>query len=412
MMRKCLAVAIVLLASAPSAHAATTVASVGELQTAIGNANAGSGDPVILLETGTYTLSVQWGLLLSRTGLTLRGASGDREAVIVEGAGMSNNSVSHCFQITGDDVTIEDMTLRRVGSHAVQIHGEAPHDADGTILRNCIFQDTGQQMVKVSYVEGDGYSADDGLVEGCLFEFTAGIGPQFYIGGIDAHAARDWVVRRNEFHGIRSPDGSVAEHAIHFWSDAQNTLVERNLIVNCDRGIGFGLGSRGHQGGIIRNNMIYHGDLSDRGDIGIELESASDVQVLHNTVLQEHSFPGAISVRFGASTGVEIRNNLVGVNGGSPVWFRDGATASQSGNVTNATTGLFVNPGSGNLHLKTEVALPSILDQADESVSVSDDFDGDVRPQGDAPDVGADELGAASALEDTTWAAVKAKFRS
>ncbi len=413
MMRKSLAVAILASALALPARADVTVATVSELQAAIGNANSGSGDPVILLESGTYTLSVQWGLLLSRTGLVLRGATGNPSNVIVEGAGMGNNAVSHCFQITGDDITLENLTLRKVGSHAVQVHGEGPHDADGTILRNCIFQDTGQQMVKVSYVEGDGFSADDGLVENCLFEYTAGIGPQWYIGGIDAHAARDWVVRNNEFRSIRSPDGAVAEHAIHFWSDAQNTLVERNLIVNCDRGIGFGLGSRGHQGGVIRNNMIYHADLADRGDVGIELESASNVEVHHNTVLQEHPFPGAIAVRFPASVGVEIRNNLIGVNGGSPIWLRDGATAMQSGNVVNAAAQMFVNPSAGDLHLKSSVSLPSVLDQGEETPIVGEDFDGDPRPQGDAADIGADELaGETSSIEPHTWAELKAKYRS
>ena len=78
----------------------------------------------------------------------------------------------------------------------------------------------------------------------------------------------NWIVRDNWFRNLRTPAGQsgIAEHAIHFWKRCstrpQNIVVERNWIVNCDRGIGFGLvdAPGGHHGGasVIRNNMVYN----------------------------------------------------------------------------------------------------------------------------------------------------------
>lgn len=401
---------VALLALCAPAQADQIVSTVSQLGSAISSANSG-GDPVIVIQDGTYTLTSQYGYLISGDGITIRSQSGNREAVILEGQGIMNSAVTHIFQVTGDDCTIQDMTLRKVRSHSVQVHGENPHSGDGFTIRNVIIQDCGEQLLKVSARDGEGSSADDGLVEGCLFEYTAGIGPQYYIGGVDAHTSNDWIVRDNEFRSIRSPDSNVAEYAIHFWSGSTNIVVERNRIINCDRGIGFGLGSRGTSGGVIQNNMIYHASLGGSEDIGIGLETATDVKVYHNTVFQEHSFPGAISVRFATSTGVEFKNNLIYANGAWPIWFRDGATAVTAGNVTNAQSGWFTNTSAGDLHLK-DGSVSAAIDQAVAIPGFNDDFDEDARPNGAAMDVGADEFhGASSGVESRSWGQVKSQFR-
>ncbi|HMB70845.1 MAG TPA: right-handed parallel beta-helix repeat-containing protein [bacterium] len=399
----------VLLASAP-ASAQQIVSTTAQLEQAVSKANAGTASTEILIQNGTYSLSQP--LPLRAAGTIVRSQSGSRDAVVLEGSGMTSG-VTHVFHVFGHDVTIADLTLRNVWNHAIQIHGEGPASADRTVLRNLVIQDTGEQMVKVSYKQGTAASSDGGLVEGCLFEYTAGIGPQYYIGGIDAHQAQNWTVRGNTFRGIRSPDSNVAEHAVHFWSDASGTLVERNLIINCDRGIGFGLGNRGHQGGIIRNNMIYHADLgADRGDVGIELESAAGAQVYNNTVYQEHAYQAAISVRWGASS-VYVANNLCRTGGtGKVIWKRDGPSVTQEANVVNAQAAWFVDVSSGDLRLA--ISEPSVVDQGVAVGGLTDDFDGRSRPAGGAPDIGASEYGAVaggSSVRPSSWGALKAKYR-
>jgi hypothetical protein len=74
------------------------------------------------------------------------------------------------------------------------------------------------------------------------------------------------------------------------------------------------------------------------------------------------------------------------------IWHdRDGASGVATGNVTNAQTSWFVNASAGDLHLDSTAS--AAINQAASLASVFDDFDGDPRPIGSSPDVGADEFG-------------------
>ena len=374
-----------LLGRAPEGLAqdrAVVVTNVAELAAAVESANAG-GPLLIQVADGIYTLGS--GLWIQAEGLTVAGLSGNRDGVVIQGQGMEGG-VSHVFWVAADSVTIRDLTLGNVANHAVQVHGDL--DADNFSLVNCRLFDTFEQMVKVSYnQENPVQGSDNGLIQGCLFEYTAGVGPQWYIGGIDAHNATGWIIQANIFRNIASPADSLAEHAVHFWSNSRGTLVERNLIIDCDRGIGFGLGDRGHLGGIIRNNMIYHGPVDGLADVGIGLESASGAVVCNNTIFFENTYPNAIEYRFGGSTDNLIANNLTN----RALTARDGGAANLSANVASAQAGWFVDPAGGNLSLASPVA--GVVDAGMVIEGLIDDFKGAPRPHGAGIDIGADEYG-------------------
>jgi hypothetical protein len=355
-----------------------TVSNVAELYSAVSASNTSGGNTTILLQDGTYALSSQ--LWLEGANIIIRSVSGDRSSVVIRGQGM-DGGVPHVFEVNASSVTIADMTLGEVANHAIQIHGE--NDRDNLFVHNVRIYDTGEQMIKGS-VSGNGLASDNGVVDCSLFEYTAGIGPQYYIGGIDVHRGSNWIVRDNEFRHIKSPENGLAEHAIHFWSNASGTLVERNKIVDCDRGIGFGLGGSGHVGGIIRNNMVYV-----TRDVGIGLESSPGTRVYNNTVYTE-SYSNSIEYRFAATSGVSLVNNLTN----QAIASRDGGSGTVQNNVTNAQAGWFVSAATGDLHLASDAVL-SVVDQGQTLADVSDDFDGEDRPQGGAYDIGADEYIAA-----------------
>lgn len=375
----------VLVGTVGTAYGGTiTVGTVAELQNAVSTANSLGGNTTIVVRDGTYTLSDT--LYVNAPNVAIVGQSGDRTKVIIQGDAMSSSAkVKNLIRAAGKNFQISDLTLQKSGWHLLQIVGES--DADNAVVRNVIFRDAYEQMLKGS-IDQSNYNntADNGLIENSLFEYTAGIGPQYYIGGIDVHGGKNWVVRNNVFRSIISPSQTVAEHAIHFWNQAADMLVEKNIIINCDRAIGFGLDGRGASGGVIRNNMIYHAaNAGQFADVSIYLVESPGTQVYNNTIFMENSYPRSIEYRFSSTTNVLIVNNLTN----KPIMARDGATGTVSSNVTTASSSWFVNPPQGDLHLVT--ANSSVVDRGQTVVGLTDDFDGNPRPQGSSIDLGADE---------------------
>lgn len=364
-------------------HAAAGVAvkNANELYAAVERANAGAIKSIILAP-GVYTL--ERGLWISGANVVIKGSGKTRDDVVLQGAGM-RGGVSHIIWVAASGLTVENLTLRFAANHCIQVHGE--RGVHSVKLINLHIADAGEQLVKVSYdADRPSIGSKNGLVENCLFEYSKGVGPQYYIGGIDAHNCTGWIVRGNTFKGIKSPTEDVAEHAVHFWSNSRDTLVENNIIINCDRGVGFGLGDRGHYGGLIRNNMIYHGPVQGAGDAGITLESAEGACVFNNTVYMEHGYPNAIEYRFPATRNAVIANNLTN----RAIKGRDGAVADLMNNNETAGVSWFRNPETGDLHLTGRIG--DVVDQGVDSDRVEVDIDGDKRPVGKRTDIGADEF--------------------
>jgi hypothetical protein len=300
------------------------VSTTQELRQAIHTTNQTvDEEPIeILLADGHYNNATN--LRITRPWLTIRSLSGQAKKVVLSGNGMrESNSVELIFDVSASHVTIADLTLKEVSNHLIQVRAEA--NADYFTLSNCVLQDAYQQLLKVSGSNSNEF-ADFGIIEHNRFEYTAGIGPNYYIGGIDAHRSRNWTVSHNTFSNISSPQDRVAEYAIHFWHGAENIEVIHNLIVNSDRGIGFGMGNRGEQarGGLIAHNRIVHTESPPPfADVGISLESSPDTIVSKNVINMKSSYPHAIEYRFLRTQNVVIEGNI----SNKAIAARDGGTA-------------------------------------------------------------------------------------
>jgi hypothetical protein len=358
-----------------------TVYNVSQLWAAINQANS-TGNRTILIADGIYPLaSTSSYPYITGSNLVFRSLSGNRDAVVLTGQGMQNVAplVEIGMSLVGDNITIADLTIRDVGNHGISTN------SDNHLIHNVKIQDTYEQMIKGT---SGGNFSNDVTVQCCLLEYTAGIGPQWYIGGLDIHEGVNWNVRDNIFRNIISPSIAVAEHAVHFWDSSSNNTVERNVIYNCDRGIGFGLGGSPNEGGIIRNNMIYNDGSGNYNDVGIGLETSPNTQVYNNTIFI--SYQNAIEYRFAATNGVIIANNLTNKS----ITSRNGGQATLTTNYDDALALWFVDLPNGDLHLNDGIT--QVVDQGtDLGNLVLDDLDQLTRPMGVTFDIGAQEWMAA-----------------
>ncbi|HEX6971710.1 MAG TPA: hypothetical protein VF234_05790 [Limnochordia bacterium] len=374
----------------PPEGAVVRVSTVSELQAAVRTAGPGT---TILITDGTYRLTET--LVLDRDGLALRGESGQREKVVLLGNGFHGERAGppHAIRIIGDHITVADLTIREFSLHGLDVKGEL--GPQHLLVHHVGFIDIGQRSIKVSSAGAGHPNADHGVVEWSYFEQMQSISPDRddgfggnYVGGIDAHGVKGWVIRDNIFVNIRGATGA-GRACIFIWNNSIDTVVERNLVIGCDVGISIGNPSGPnqfardgekvwhHTGGIVRNNFI----VAPAGKIGAEMDKVRGLMFVHNTVV--NGDPGYWrTVWFQQPTqALVIKNNLVG---GLITPF-EGAQAEMAHNITRAPREWFRDPENGDLRL-TEAAAAA-LGAAQELEGVDDDFFG--RPRTGAREIGA-----------------------
>lgn len=368
----------------------------GQLQDAVWGARSGT---TILLAPGTYKLSETLNFNREMADVVIRGATDNRDDVVIVGKGMANFRYGDVpFGIwTGNGVTrltIANLTLRDFYFHPIIFNAGTQQPR----VYNVRLVNAGEQFIKAN-PDGNGGGVNGGVVEYCVLEYDTAARSD-YTNGVDVHMGRDWIIRHNLFRRIRSDKG-LAGPAVLMWNNSRNTVVEGNTFIDNHRDISLGLVSRDvndHTGGIVRNNMIVRTPGAG-GDVGIAVFDSPGTTVRHNTIWMGGAYPNAIEYRFADARGLTIAHNLTD----GAVVAREGAEATLTGNVTTAAAAWFADLATGNLHLTAEAA-PAI-DAAEASPDVTSDWDGDTRPAGARADLGADERASAPAPPPAFFAA-------
>ncbi len=380
---------------------------VDQLSSIVGSVTEGT---TVLLQDGTYNLN-GGSLRFNTPNVTLRSASGNPEAVILDG----NYQTNQIITVAASNVTIAEITVQKAYTHPIHVISSSQNgDTLNTLIYRVHVIDPREQAIKINPHQA-GSKVDNGEISCSRVVLTDAGRPNIsgcYTGGIDAHQARDWVVRDNYFAGFWCNSG-LSQHAIHFWTGSRGTLVERNVLVDNARGIGFGLLSNrpevrtysdgvcpesaglyiGHYEGIIRNNFISAANPaffnSDVGfDCGLCIASACRANVVHNTIMSNDSSFASIDIRYSGTNNSKILNNLMSHS----IRIRNGAIDNDIRfNLEDIATDVVVNISEADLHLNVSNAVQAIDNGILLDVGTADsDIDEDSRDN--SPDIGADEI--------------------
>jgi len=393
MNRLTLVAALVLsLVLVPALSEATTwnVSTFSALRTATMNANP--GDEVVIA-AGQYHVTSN--LYCTRANVTFRGATGNRDDVVLHGNGMNVESGPlEGFWTANDGIQLRDLTIRGFYDHGIHVSNNPSGNlADNVVISNVKIQNCGERYIKGS----GGGTSNNVLIENVHFLQNETWLPHTghdlnYVGGIDAMHTSNWTIRDCRFEGIMGAAGG-ARGAIFLWQGCTNALIERNVIVDCAEGIDLGNGynpdSIYHaEDALVRNNFIGWGGGDNRA---VQLGFTQNIEFYNNTIYTDANYNRTVHIYDSStvpSSNVVLENNLI--RGGIMDTSTGGATLIN--NLTGAIpqANWFVDPLASDLHL-TALATGAI-DQGLPLANVPEDYDRQIRPYGLAPDIGADEL--------------------
>ena len=213
------------------------------------------------------------------------------------------------------------------------------------------------------------------LIQGSEFYNNTGYGIHIYHGYL-AGVTNSNIARTNTLHDngtsgdfscgllLSSGDGNVAYNNVAYRNPAGFCTMYRVTNALLYNNISFGNNLYGiYVGQNSNQSKIYNNSSYRNGKYGIFVGEGSKNAVLQNNIAYGHT-DGNINLQPGKETGTTISHNLT-------------------------TDPKFINPDANDFHLKEE---SSAIDGGIVINTVKKDYDGQERPQGSAPDIGALEF--------------------
>ncbi|MFQ5706817.1 MAG: right-handed parallel beta-helix repeat-containing protein [bacterium] len=278
----------------------------------------------------------------------------------------------------------------------------------------------GNQVVGNTFI-GNGFNfaaiaaaGDDMLVEGNTINVTQGSTQDH---GVYVQRGTGKIIRNNTFLGSTG-------YAIHVFDEQKkadssqwipfplkDVLIEGNYISGSAQRDGI-IVAKGRGGTTIdlRNITIRNNIITANGRSGMFLREGTNIKVYNNTIykntaasmgitfpVQNNEMINNVTVANNIIVTAEGNDHIMVTSTGENIVVDNNLYWPASGAITGTTDAhaifaapLLVNPDAGDFHI---TPTSPALDRGITIPSVTQDFEGSVRPQGDGYDIGADEFG-------------------
>lgn len=322
---------------APPVGQVVRVSSVDELFDAAKSVRPGG---TIMVADGHYMMPRYFAI--TTDDVTLRSESGDRHAVIIDGA---NSRHGELVGITGcKRVTIADLTIQNIKWNGFKINSNL--GTDQVTIRNCVIHNIWQRGIKAPAMpkeQGD-LGPRDCRIQYCLFyndrpkrfsDDETETPDRFngnYIGGIDVKNTINWTISDNVFIGIhgRTHEGRAG---IYISENGRGCTIERNIFLDCDVAIALGNPTLGYSPLQAINCVARNNFISSCPETGILACYTRDCRIENNTIHDPDSrLKRPIWVQ-NTNEALSVTDNLLL---GPPVLVTSRSMIEQSGNVVHA----------------------------------------------------------------------------
>ncbi|MBI4716844.1 MAG: right-handed parallel beta-helix repeat-containing protein [Planctomycetes bacterium] len=349
-------------------------------------------------------------------------AASPGETVTVDGAGITIPEWGGLFDITGHDyIHVRGLRVINAGPNphnpGIQVDTANHIVVEGNYVHRT--NDSGIAVWNSHDVIVDGNE----VVEACLGGFNECI----TIGLTDGAEVRNNVVHDSQKEGICVKDGSsnalvfgnevYRTEAVGFYVDAQDKHTFNVEVFNnvSHDGVEDGFAIASEVGGLLENVRVYNNVAYGNGWVGIGISDCcidahpmSNIAIINNTSYDNGRDPwgGGIAHNNTQAEGVVIRNNICSRNLSFQIAVAtdvpvdsytvdhnliDGIRGDEGGMLgdepVEGDPG-FADPGAADFHVREGGAG---IDRGSAEDAPTTDMDGDPRPAGDAPDLGADE---------------------
>jgi len=315
------------------------VANVKQLIAAMDQVQAGG---TIMVADGHYKLDRY--IEINKDNVTLRGASGNRDKVIFDGASSKHGELIGVTGCTG--VTIANLTVQNVKWNGIKINSD--RGAQRVTIHNCVLHNIWQRGVKAPAVPQDQeekLSPRDCRVQFCLFyndrpkrfeddeTDTEKTYNGNYIGGIDVKNTVNWRITDNVFIGIqgRTREGRAC---IYISENGRGCVIERNTFISSDIAIALGNPTLGYSPLQAIDCTARDNFVTDCPETGILACYTRGCTIANNTIHEPKGNRGRLIWVQKTNEGLTLTNNLVI---GKPIQNTGSSEIKQQGNVVLAS---------------------------------------------------------------------------